>query len=287
MSSLFWSNTIWYILLAVTSIITLVFVLKKSENRRFTVAFTLASLGFVYMVEAILVIVLNAYCYYPKIVINDLFQDSVLGNIFSQVSIASTAALSIVYDLSFGWTVLFAAIYYLIDILFIKLGIYEHFWYLSVYTFIGFIPLFALIKWYYKIFVNSAKYIFHHLALYSGVFAITGNTIILPMKLLKIQIFNINFFGQLSKDHTTFSIIYGFVLINILIFVYRARLHWIWKSTALFVLFIIQFILYQAGVILFRDGWFIIGTALDIFGIYLWIAVLDRFLSQKPSVYGS
>ncbi|MGE4485241.1 MAG: hypothetical protein AB7C97_09050, partial [Oscillospiraceae bacterium] len=200
-------------------------------------------------------------------------------------SIAATSALAIVYDLSFGWTVLFAAVYYLIDILFVKLGIYEHFWYRSIYTLIGFIPLFTLIKFYYKAFVSSAKYILHYFALYSGVFAITGNTIILPMKLLKIQIFNVNFFGQLSKDHTAFWIIYGFVLINILIYVYRKHPNWIWKAIAFLVLFIIQFVLYQSGVILFKEGWFFVGTALDVFGAYLWIIVLDRFLSQKPSVY--
>ncbi|MGE4485240.1 MAG: hypothetical protein AB7C97_09045, partial [Oscillospiraceae bacterium] len=126
MPTSFWSNTIWYILLGVSSIVSMIFVLKKTENRRFTAAFALAVLGFVYMLEAILIILLNAYIYYPKLMVNDLFQDLVLGNIFSQTSIAATSALAIVYDLSFGWTVLFAAVYYLIDILFVKLGIYEH-----------------------------------------------------------------------------------------------------------------------------------------------------------------
>lgn len=45
MPSSFWSNTIWYVLLFITSIISMVFVLIKSKNRKFTIAFTLATLG--------------------------------------------------------------------------------------------------------------------------------------------------------------------------------------------------------------------------------------------------
>lgn len=284
MPSSFWSNTIWYILLAVSSIITLVFTLIKSKNRKFTIAYTLAALGFVYMIEAVLVVIFNAYDYYPKIV-NDMFQDTVLGNIFSQVSIASTSAFAIVYNLSYGWYVLFAFIYYLIDIFFVKLRIYEHYWYKSIYTFIGFIPLFILIKKYYIKFINSSKYIFNYIILYLCVFAVSGNLIILPFKLMSIQIFNIHFFDNFSRNHTATGIIWGFLFINILIYVYKRNFHWAFKAAVFIMLFFIQFVLYKTGIILYKDGWFIPATLIDLLGIYLFIIVLDYFLRSKPSVH--
>jgi hypothetical protein len=261
----------------------MVFVMIKSRNRKFTIAFTFATLGFVYLLEAILVISFNAYTYYPKIV-DDLFQDAVLGNIFSQVSISCTTALIIVYNLSYKWYFLFSIVYYLIDNLFVKLGIYQHFWYRSIYTFIGLVLLFWFVKICYNKMIASSKYITHYIPLFLGAFAISGNTIILPLKLLKSQIFKADFYESLSKNHTTVSIIYGFFLINILINLYRWKLHWACKGIAFTILFFAQYILYKAGIIYFENGWFFIITLIDLFGFYFWIAVVDLFLSQKPNV---
>ena len=279
----FWRNTIWYVLLFITSIISMVLVMIKSRNRKFTFAFTLATLGFVYQIEAILVISFNSYTYYPKIVY-DPFQDAVLGNMFSQVSISSTTALIIAYNLSYKWYFLISLIYYLIENLFVKLGIYQHFWYQSIYTFIGLVLLFWFVKMYYNKLIASSKYITHYIPLFLGAFAVSGNTIILPFKLLKMQIFIADFYESLSKNHTTANIIYGFFLINILINLHRRKLHWAYKGIAFAILFFAQYILYKAGIIYFENGWFFIITLIDLTGFYFWIAVLDRFLGTKPGV---
>lgn len=282
MSSSFWSNTIWYILLFVSSIITIILTLIKSKNRKLTIGFTLATLGFVYSIEVILALLFKSYMYYPKIT-NDIFQDTVLGNVFSQVSISSTSALTIVFELSYKWYFLFALIYYSIEELFLKLGIYQHHWYKSIYTLIGFVPLFWIIKkWYYKL-MSSSKQPIYYITLFLGTSAISANTIIMPLKLLQIQIFKANFFAELSKNHTTVAIIYGFILINILIILYKSKLHWVWKVITFILLFMTQFALYKSNVIYVKYGWFFIVTLIDIFGIYFWIAVLDHLLRKKSS----
>ena len=283
MPSLFWSNTIWYVLLAITRIVSMVFVMIKSRNRKFTIAFTLAILGFTYLIESILVILFNAYTYYPKIV-DDLFQDAVLGNMFSQVSISCTTILIIVYNLPYRWYFLISFIYYLIDILFVKLGIYQHFWYRSIYTFIGLLIFFWFVKMCYSKLIASSKYVAHYVPLFFGAFAVSGNTIILTFKLLKMQIFKADFYENLSKNHTAANIIYAFFLINILITLHRWKLHWAYKGIAFAILLFTQYILYKAGIIYFKDGWFFIITLIDLFGFYFWIVILDRFLSQKPDV---
>jgi hypothetical protein len=261
----------------------MVFVLIKTKTRKFTIAFTLATLGFIYLGEALLVISFRAYTYYPAIV-NDLFQDAVFGNMFSQVSLSTTLALIIVYNLSYKWYFFFSFIYYLIDILFVKLGIYKHFWYRSIYTFIGLVILFWFVKMCYNKVITSTKYIAHYIPLFLGAFAISGNTLVLPFKLMGIQIFRADFYEDFSKDHTTAVIIYGFFLINILINLYRWKLHWAWKGVVFTILFIIQYILYKSGVIYYTKGWFTIITLTDLFGFYFWITILDRFLKQKPAV---
>ena len=282
MPSSFWSNTIWYILLAVTSAVTMAFALKKSKYRKYTTAFALAILGLLYFLEAILVILFHAYIYLPKIV-NDPFQDTVMGNYFSQVSIASTSVLIIVYGLSRVWYVFIAAVYCLIEELFLKLGIYRHDWYRTLYTFIGLMLLFWFVEICYKKITASSKYIARYIPLFLGTFALAGNTIIMPLKVSKLQVFTINIFGNFSKDHTTVSIIYEIILLNLLIILYNRRLYWVWRLAAFAILFLGQYILHRTGIIYFREGWFSFVTVLELIGFYCWIILHDYLLQQKPA----
>jgi hypothetical protein len=136
MSDSFFTNTIWYIALAVSSAGALVIIYIKSQDRKKTFAFFFAVLGFSYCIEVSLLLLLNAY--YPMIRPDDPFFDAVLGDIFSQVSVSSSAVLICVLGLSNWWLAGFSAAYFLAGMLFVHLGIYEHFWYQSVFTLAGF-----------------------------------------------------------------------------------------------------------------------------------------------------
>ncbi len=282
MSPSFWSNTIWYVLLGASSVVTMIFALKQSGNRKFTVAFALAIFGLALLIESVLGIMLNAYVYYPKIV-RDRFQDAVLGNIFSQTSVAATSALTLAYGLSAGWYVIIAAIYFFIDILFSKLGVYEHHWYKSIYTFLGFIILLWLVRIWHGKFLSSRRPLLYYLTLFLSTFSAALETIILPLKLTKTQIFQIRFYNDMSKNHTTTAIFYLMILITILILIHRLRLHRTWTAACFVFLFLIQYVLYRSGIIYFKEGWFTAATITDLFGVYLWIVLSDRFLRQRPA----
>jgi hypothetical protein len=281
MSSSFWSNTLWYILLLITSLISFIAAIVKSKNRRFTVAFTLATLGLVYIIEANLVVILNAYSYYPKI-IPDSFLDTVFGNYFSQLSISSTSALAIEYGLSFKWYFLFAIIYYFIEALFLKLGIYQHHWYKSVYTLVGFIGLLWLIKAWNRMIINSSKFFIHLITLFLAVYGITSHTILNFLHLSGIIIFSGKFYTNPSKDNVATGIIYIFFLINILIILYILRLNWAWKGIVFTILFFAHSILYGKGIIIYREGWFLITCLYTLFSTYFLIYVFDYWLKYKP-----
>ena len=99
MNDAFFCNTIWYLLLLATSVTVCWVTMQKSADRKFTLAFGLAVLGFTYWIEVLLLLVLNAYTYYPMLTPEDAFMDAVLGNIFSQVSVSTSALLYCVLDL--------------------------------------------------------------------------------------------------------------------------------------------------------------------------------------------
>ena len=284
MSSTFWSNTIWFILLFVSSIIACVVILHKANNIKFAIAFLFSIIGFTFILEAILVIGFNAYTYHPKIV-SDKYLDAVFGNYFSQISIASTALLIAVYNLPYIWYLIFSCIYFLIEELFVKLSIFEHFWYKSVYTLFGFIPFFWFInKWYAKA-KNSTDRITNYISLFLSIFAINSLTIILSQRLLGIQIFKGKIFPEWSKDHTTTGLVYQFFQINLLIIIYKAKLPWVVKTLAFIGLFIGQYILYSTGFIYIPKGLFFPVTTLDLIGCYCWIAAFNCLLFKQTSMH--
>lgn len=153
----FWTNTIWYIGLFATSVLELVIIFMKTPDRKKTFVFCFAVLGFAYCLEALFVLILDAYSYFPMIRPDDRFFDSVLGNIFSQVSVTASAVLLCVLGLSNRWLLGFAIIYYLTDMLFSGIGIYQHHWYHSVYTLAGFLIFARLVQYWYHSTINAPK----------------------------------------------------------------------------------------------------------------------------------
>ena len=123
--------------------------------------------------------------------------------------------------------------------------------------------------------------------LFLGAFAISGNSIIMSLKLLQIQIFRASFFTGLSKNHTLVALIYEPSLIVILIVMHKWNLHWAQKGIVFACLFICQYVLYRTGILYIKQGWFFIVTILDLFGCYFWVVGIDYLLSKETEMYDS
>jgi hypothetical protein len=99
--------------------------------------------------ETIIKIVFKAYMYYPKIIMNSTYDDSLAGNLFSQFSVGSTALIIAVFQLNCFWYALFAGVYCLIEELFLAMGIFSHNWYHTWMTFASLLIFF----WWPKCFI--------------------------------------------------------------------------------------------------------------------------------------
>jgi hypothetical protein len=278
MNPTFWTNTIWFILLFITSIITNILILHKTNNNKFTIAFLFSIIGLSFIFEAVLVLGLNAYSYYPKI-FEDSYLDIIFGNYFSQISVSSTSLLLIVYNLSYIWYCIFGLVYFLIDISFVKLGIYEHFWFKSIYTFFGFIIFSGLVKKWYSIAKNPTSRFIKYISLYLSVASFSTFTIFLGQRLLGIQLLHSNlFFTDMNKNNTSSGFVYQFITFNCLIPLCRSKWHWVAKTLALSCLFLAQYLAYRAGYIYIHKGLFFIVTSIDLIGCYCLIAIIDYLL---------
>jgi hypothetical protein len=279
MNPTFWTNTIWYVLLGITSAVAIVLIIRKPDYRKFNIAFTFIVLGFVYTIESIL-LGLNggAYSYYPM-VSKDSFIDNVIGNHFSQVSICTTLVLLVIYKLRTIWYFGIAAIYYIIELIFLRLGIYEHHWYKTWITFVGIIALAFLFKELYYKLLHSPKFWIYYLALY---FATESSYGLLRSSFVygKFRIIHYNVYANVFKDNFILIHIPFLILINIMINIYRLKLSWIMKCMVFTGLFLIQLILTKTGIMTIRPGWFLIITSVDVLSCYLFVVIMDYLLKS-------
>ena len=281
MNTLFWTNTVWYIALAVVSVTIISASVLKSSSRRKTLAFFFAVLGMTYIIEGSLLLITDAYAYYPKIA-TDSFHESLIGNFFSQYSVSASAVLIAVFGLKIRWQIVFSIAYYLIDVLFVRLGIYAHNWYHSWYTLVGFFIYCRLvIKWHNNIFAQPTR-LLYYLTLFLSVFAIGGNAIGTTLNFLEIRRFSSGLFHQATKDHTATSIIYDMIMIA-LVFIplYRLKSHSVLKCLIFLLLFVLEFVLYRVGVILVKPGWFVFGSMIAVFGNYAIVGTVNRSLKKE------
>ncbi|MEL7610317.1 MAG: hypothetical protein AAGU74_12570 [Bacillota bacterium] len=280
MSNSFFTNTIWYIALAATSAAALTTIFIKTPERKKMFAFWFAVLGFTYVLEVSLLLLFNAYTYYPMITPDDPFFDAVFGNIFSQVSVSSSAVLVCVIGLSNWWLAGFSAAYFLIDMLFVQLGIYEHFWYRSVFSLGGFFIYGLIVKyWYNKVFSGPRKWI-NYPTLFLSAFAITGNLMGTVLKLLDLRVFQSAFYPDPSRNHTATALIYVSLMIVIMMALLKWGPPW-WQRLFVFLLLLVcQFGLLQSGVMAVMPGWEIIIILFDLAAFYGWTVNMDRCLQS-------
>lgn len=277
----FWTNTVWYIALGATSAVSIIIMFIRSKVRKKLFAFWFGVLGFTYMLEACLVLLFNAYTYHPMMRPEDPFFDAVLGNIFSQVSVSSSAVLICVLGLSNWWLAGFSAAYFMIDVLYVHLGVYEHFWYQSVFTLGGFFLYGLIVKWWYKRMVSGFAKWLYYATLFLSVFAVTTNIVGTALKLLNLRVFQASFYSDLSKNHTVVVLIYGYVLIIIMIALYKWKSPWWQKAFVFLLLLVCQWGLLQSGVIIVRPGWGIFIMLFDLILFFGWTVIMDRYLQGK------
>lgn len=281
MPSTFWSNTIWFILLGISTVIEFIFIFAKAENRKTALAlfFTLSGITFAY--EAVICCFLKAYSYFPMILPKLPLDDQLAGNIFSQFSVAATAVLVEVLNLKYYWVLIIAGIYALIEELFINIGVYKHNWYSTWMTFIGFILLSGLTS---KIYTNTFKgtsRTLHYICIFFGLYTLHMITVLWAFKLIGIISFNTKIFPDDLSSYALLALSNLFLLIIICMVVYFSKLKWLWKSLLVLALYAALYFANKVNLIYFKEGWFFIFATIDIFGMFLYVYVLDKLYSRK------
>ncbi|UJF32484.1 hypothetical protein [Paenibacillus hexagrammi] len=127
-------NAICYVGLASLSVMLLVYVFIRKRNYASLLLF-LAMIGFGYIVEYVIYVLLDSYRYYPKLLSHNSYYDSSMGAIASNMlSLPSVATM--IASFHMGWipAIVSAIVFVGIEWGFLRLGIYEHHWWRLMYT---------------------------------------------------------------------------------------------------------------------------------------------------------
>ncbi|MBP1972369.1 hypothetical protein J2Z47_000574 [Cohnella thailandensis] len=280
----FWFNTIWYLLLGVTTVIQVVYTLYLSENRCRTFAFYLTLVGLPLYFETFILIFLDAYVYYPMIIRSpslDPFNDVLVGNLFSQTAVAASALLLAVRQKPFSWNVVAAFLYCVVEEFFKALGIYSQHWWKTWMTFIGLLLMFVITKWMYSRLVQGLRTIYCYGYIIFGMFPVCTVLFLWGvLDLSGLMRFKATLLSNPKISRYGLYLVFFTISYPIMVWGYF-RQHWIWKAAVFTVVGAIIYLGYVCHLLIFREGWFIPISILMILWIYVSVWILDSLYREQ------
>lgn len=136
----------WYFVLVVVSLVLLIVALRHRRDWKLLVLH-LSIFSIIHPFE-VFVLSIKGYLYKPGILTLPAGADNFLGAFISDLFIVPASSVVIrAFSLSWRSILYIAAIFTGIDWFFTVLGIYQHFWWKSIYTGIGLIVLYTISGW--------------------------------------------------------------------------------------------------------------------------------------------
>lgn len=274
----FWTNSIWFLILFFVSIILLSYTLLKSKRRKRDFGFFFSMFGFAFVIETVIYIFLKAYEYYPRIIPQSPKNDGVIGNIASQFAITVVALFICIFDISLIGVIILGFIFFLIENLFLTLGIYQDFWYKPWITFVITIIGFEVVKKWYKTTFTSKSELVHYTNVILGVLALflpTTNWIGILSGYVAVKA---NILIDPYISHAVVSIPKYLIQINMVYFLYRYRAGWVWNAVGIAVVFIGDAVLYYTKLIYIKDNWLLIFSGISVITTYLYVFAMEKLL---------
>jgi hypothetical protein len=246
-------NTVSFVVLAALDLATLIYLLVRTRSWLMVFLF-LSYVGMIYFFEYVILVCFHSYTYYPHI-LSDPYMDSMMGAFISNfLTVPTVGLIMVIFRLRFRWTVIFAALMFGIEWLFLKLGIYEHEWWRLSYSFVAFIFFFWMVGfWADK--VKQGNRFFQYVSLLMFSLSVL-NTLAFMRMLVDIGAFQPGFFDNPKQDDVAFTVPYAFLkavlLANAIYWSRKLR----WTLAAVAVMLAVHYMLIRSGILkLYISPW--------------------------------
>jgi hypothetical protein len=201
------TSAYWYYGLIIVSVILLGVSLSYRKSWKLFVLYLMIA-GTIHPFE-VAVTLTDGYRFIPGIVF-DPQVDSTIGAFVSDLFIIPALAVMInAFSLSWPFILGIAAAFTGIDWFYVKVGVYEHYWWKSIYTGIGLIILYAISKWFWHCLQKKQpSLLFRLLAIYLAYVPLPIIINFVLARLLNVFKFEIYLFSALEKNHPVFNTVY-------------------------------------------------------------------------------
>jgi hypothetical protein len=180
-------NKIPFIIMLIIHSSLLGYSFYKTKNKKQLFTLLMADIGFAYLLEYVVLNVFHAYTYKPKIIKKNFF-DNVFGAILSQgIFVPFTAVFSTFMKIGWVGKLLLGGIYFsLVELLFLKLKVYKHNWWRTIYTII-LIPLYFNISDWWNILLEKKNPVVRFISLFFMILVTEANLLFLFASTRKVR----------------------------------------------------------------------------------------------------
>lgn len=248
-------NIAWYLSFGFGSVLLFFFTLWKSFIPRSKALLVYLSFsGLAYILEYVIKVIFYSYNYYPHVFENRWY-DSLFGAVISQGIIVPSIAMCIVaFRLNTLWVVGFCFLIMGVEELFLRLKIYEHHWWETIYTgiltFIGF----NMAKWWERLLVNRKPWM-DMVNIYLILILFSNTVVYLLTSLFKGPLFHMGVFQDRLRDSTFIEALLIFIYSIVVSFMIQQKWKWRWFLGIYFVSWGFAALFEEMGVLEFFHFW--------------------------------
>ncbi|QKS46094.1 hypothetical protein HUB94_17885 [Paenibacillus cellulosilyticus] len=224
------ANAVWFIGLAVLSIMIIFYTLWKKKDLKLLVLFLgLDALGAFF--ENVVYLGLNAYEYYPQLLKNPYY-DMTLGAFISQYFFVPAISLYYVaFRLTSRWSFIFAAIIAAIELLFLRLDIYKNNWWDTSYTFVGLLLFFWISKKWYNFIIQASSRFIRFITVVCIAYSMNGDLIVIPVFSDHYH-FDVDWFNDPTRSSLAVIVLYQTIRACLIAIVCFYRFNWTLQALA-------------------------------------------------------
>lgn len=241
-----------YLILFLLSIVLLTAAYTKSRNKKVFMLY-LAVSGCTLLFDYLIYILGKGYKYTPGIIPGEY--DSYIGALINSQIIPAAAILFAVFKGRWSWSMGLALLFSGIEILFVKVGIFEQYWWKPWYT-VGFlIPFFPVVKvWWNRLGEQDGRWI-KLATLVVVLYAIRIQLAIFQYAFLRTRMYKIEWLIELGVDPNAIStlLVLPWCIVLASLVVFRARR--VWCFVALIIYCLLDPLMIMGGYVLVLQPW--------------------------------
>lgn len=277
MPNIFW----YYCVIAIGLALLIVSMIKKRNFLDLFSAF-LAFSALAYFCEVLVLFVFGSYQYKPG-VFKDYIAEDILGHLVCNGFFwGGTAIFVAVFSLRTFWIFLIAIAYMLVEVLFLKVGAYEHHWWKLYLTGAGAFVIFNIVKiWFHGLQKGNHKFLRKFTFFMTAWVLLQGASVV--QNLFDKQHFRIGFVQNPYQDSILFSVPYQLCLAIIYSAFITAHKKWYFTIFPLILTIIMDSLFVYTHILNFYNGWNLFYFDAIRIVIFITFVLLERYtIWHKP-----